>query len=283
MFVTSILPHIQLLRLDRPIGTWLLLWPTVSALWLAGARGPDIIVFLVFVLGVVLTRSLGCVINDLADRRYDRHVERTRNRPLANGSLTPLNAIAWFVLLSILSCLLLSQLKWETCLIACIAASMIIAYPFFKRFFPIPQLWLGCTFSMSIPMAFVEMNGSVSVLAVIFYISCVLWIMAFDIIYALADRRDDRMLGLKSGALWFGRYATVAVSAFYLMVFLIWLWVFWKAQAHLLAVVLLMWIGYLLGKQVLLIRRDVSQSENAFYLNHWVGLTLFIALVLCVD
>lgn len=194
----------RLMRLDRPIGIWLLLWPTLWALWIAGEGRPDPQIFLVFVLGVIVMRSAGCVINDFADRKLDPHVDRTRNRPLATGEVAPAEALVLFLALGLLAIALLLTLNTLTGWLAVAGAALTIIYPFTKRFFVAPQLVLGAAFGWGVPMAFAAQTGGVPRMAWLMWLTAVVWAVIYDTLYAMADRAGDEVIGVKSTAILFG-------------------------------------------------------------------------------
>jgi 4-hydroxybenzoate polyprenyltransferase len=194
----------RLMRLDKPVGIWLLLWPTLWGLWIAGAGRPDPGHFLVFVAGVIVMRSAGCVINDYADRRIDRRVARTRQRPLAAGQVAPAEALALFLVLGLVALALLSLLNPLAQVLAVGAAALTIAYPFSKRWFSAPQFLLGAAFGWGIPMAFAAETGAVPRLAWLLWLDVVIWAVIYDTMYAMADRTEDLRIGVRSTAILFG-------------------------------------------------------------------------------
>jgi 4-hydroxybenzoate polyprenyltransferase len=196
--------YARLMRLDKPIGTLLLLWPTLWALWLAGQGRPDQRIFVIFVLGVILMRSAGCVINDYADRDFDPHVERTRERPLAAGRVTPVEALLLFTVLALTALGLALRLNRFTLLFAVAGAFLAITYPFIKRFLSVPQLYLGLSFGWGIPMAFAAQLEHVPRVAWLLFLANVLWVTVYDTIYAMVDRDDDLRIGVRSTAILFG-------------------------------------------------------------------------------
>jgi 4-hydroxybenzoate polyprenyltransferase len=194
----------RLARFDRPIGTWLLLWPALWALWVASGGRPDQKVLIVFVLGVVLMRAAGCVINDFADRDIDPHVKRTRERPLAARRVSPTEALVLFVVLGLAALCLVTRLNVFTIKLAVIGAALTVSYPFVKRFFPLPQLYLGISFGgWSVPMAFAAQRDSLPRIAWVLYIAAVIWAVLYDTIYAMVDREDDIAIGIGSSAILF--------------------------------------------------------------------------------
>ena len=193
-----------LARLDRPIGTWLLMWPALWALWIAGSGRPHPEVLIVFLLGVFVMRAAGCVINDFADRNVDPHVRRTRDRPLAARRVTPREALYLFAILITAALYLVTRLNFLTLKLAVIGAFLTISYPFVKRFFPMPQLWLGISFGgWSVPMGFAAEGGTVPRVAWVLYIAGVMWAAIYDTMYAMVDREDDVKIGIKSSAILF--------------------------------------------------------------------------------
>jgi 4-hydroxybenzoate polyprenyltransferase len=196
--------YARLMRLDRPIGIWLLLWPTLWGLWIAGAGRPTPHVFIVLVLGVLIMRSAGCVMNDFADRNFDGAVERTRDRPMATGEVTAVEAIVLFLALSLIAIALVLTLNRLTQQLAVVGALLTIVYPFMKRFIAAPQLFLGAAFAWGVPMAFAAETGEVPRLAWLIWLTALIWGVIYDTMYAMADRDDDRGVGIKSTAILFG-------------------------------------------------------------------------------
>src|SRR3979490_3134002 len=192
----------QLARFNRPVGTWLLLWPALWALWIAGEGTPNQKVLIVFVLGVVVMRAAGCVINDFADRDIDIHVRRTRDRPIAARRVSPVEALVLFVALLAVALYLVTFLDLLTIKLAFIGAALTVSYPFVKRVFPMPQLYLGISFGgWSVPMAFAAETGKLPRVAWVLYIAAVIWAAIYDTIYAMIDREDDLRIGVKSSAI----------------------------------------------------------------------------------
>ncbi len=202
--MTQVRNYARLMRIDKPVGYWLLLWPTLWALWLAGDGHPDQWLFVVFMAGVLVMRSAGCVINDFADRKIDPYVERTRQRPLASGAVKPFEAIVLFVALGLIAVGLASMLNRQAQFIAVAAAVLTVVYPFIKRFVSIPQFILGAAFACAIPMAFAAQTGNTPVLAWLAFGTAVIWAVIYDTFYAMVDREDDKKIGVKSTAILFG-------------------------------------------------------------------------------
>ncbi|KPK59564.1 MAG: 4-hydroxybenzoate polyprenyltransferase [Gammaproteobacteria bacterium SG8_31] len=202
----------RLIRIDRPIGTLLLLWPTLWALWIAGDGHPDDRVFLIFVAGVFLMRSAGCAMNDFADRDIDPHVTRTRDRPLASGDIGAVEALGVAALLALAAFLLVLQLNILTILLSLVGGMMAASYPFLKRVTSLPQFFLGAAFGWSVPMAFAAETNGVPGSAWLLFFAVVLWAVAYDTMYAMVDREDDLKIGVRSTAILFGRWDRLAVG-----------------------------------------------------------------------
>ena len=200
----ALLPWLQLMRLDKPVGAVLLLWPTLWAVWIAAAGHPSVKNVVIFSLGVFITRAAGCVMNDIADRDFDAHVKRTAGRPLATGALSVKQALLLFGVLMLLALVLVLFLKWETLLLALVAVGLIIAYPFAKRVTQLPQVVLGAAFSWGIPMAFMETTGELPAACWLIFTANLLWTVMYDTQYAMCDRDDDLKIGIKSTAILFG-------------------------------------------------------------------------------
>ena len=273
--------YARLVRLDRPIGIWLLLWPALWALWIASHGHPDEHVFVVFVLGVPLMRSAGCAINDFADRRLDGHVARTGDRPLATGRVSPAEALLIWAILSLLGLALVLTLNRLTLWYAVAGAALTVVYPFLKRFFPLPQVWLGAAFSWSVPMAFAAQTGVVPRLAWLLFLAGVLWTAVYDTMYAMVDRDDDLKLGIRSAAILFGDADRWVIGAMQLMV----LYALWLAaqQAQLgrwSELALVAGAGLFAWQQRLIRARDRDDCFRAFLNNHWFGLAVFLGIAL---
>ncbi|MGH8185873.1 MAG: 4-hydroxybenzoate octaprenyltransferase [Steroidobacteraceae bacterium] len=278
---TKLRSYAQLTRLDKPIGVWLLLWPTLWALWLSADGRPDPHVFIVFVLGVVLTRCAGCAMNDFADRNFDRHVQRTRDRPIVSGKVDPIEAVALCIGLGMIALGLVMTLNPLTQLFALGGAFLMLTYPFFKRFFPLPQFYLGAAFTWSVPMAFAAQTGVVPRLAWVLFIAGLLWTMAYDTMYAMVDREDDRKLGLRSSAILFGDADRFVIGIMQLMSLL----ALWLAGTELK---LGLWYGlglafaavFALYQQLLIRERKPEDCFRAFLNNNYFGMSVFIGIAL---
>jgi len=271
----------RLMRMDRPIGTYLLLWPCLWALWLSANGHPNEKVFIVFVFGVFLTRSAGCVINDFADRKLDVHVQRTRDRPMASGEVSVPEALALFAALALIAFGLVLTLDKKVVQMSFVGMALMATYPFFKRFFPAPQFYMGVAFSWSIPMAFVAQTGSTSRLCWLLFTATILWAAAYDTIYAMMDRDDDMRIGIKSSAILFGDADRVIIGIMQMMT----LYALWLAGAELqlgnwyklgLSAAAL----FALFQQFLIRTRAPADCMKAFLNNNYFGMVVFIGIAL---
>ena len=271
----------RLMRLDKPIGILLLLWPTLWALWIASRGVPDWITLLIFVTGTVLMRSTGCVMNDIADRKYDGLVYRTKNRPLATGELTVKEAYFLAAGLALLAFFLVLLFNQKTILLSFAALFLAATYPFTKRFLAIPQAYLGVAFGFGIPMAFAAVNDYIPPLAWVLLATNICWAIAYDTEYAMVDRDDDVKIGIQSSAIFFGKYDVIAVLACYAIMFGLLVYVgqfmgYGKFYFIGLAVALMLVI-----RQYQLIKKRVkADCFNAFLQNNWIGFAVFIGLVM---
>jgi len=273
--------YAQLMRLHRPIGIWLLMWPALWALWIAGDGRPDERVFLIFMGGVLVMRSAGCVINDYADRDFDPFVRRTAERPLAAGSVRPGEALTLFVALGLVAAWLALQLEPLARLYAVAGAVLAVTYPFTKRYVHVPQFYLGLAFSWSIPMAFAELGGTVPRLAWLMVVAVVLWAAVYDTLYAMVDRDDDLKLGLKSTAILFGDADRLIIAAMQGMVLLALYLVGREAGLGAWAAAGLGAGAVIFAYEQWLIRgRDPARCFQAFNNNHYFGLVVFVGLAL---
>jgi len=202
----------KLMRLDRPVGILLLLWPALWALWLSSGGRPDLVLVWIFVLGAALMRSAGCVVNDIADRNFDRHVARTRDRPITAGLVSVKEALVLAAVLTVLAGSLVLMLNWLTIAMSLLALVFAFTYPFTKRFFAVPQAYLGIAFGFGIPMAYAAATGSVPLVAWVMMLANVFWAIAYDTAYAMVDREDDLKIGIKTSAITFGRYDLVGIA-----------------------------------------------------------------------
>ncbi|MDY0106321.1 MAG: 4-hydroxybenzoate octaprenyltransferase [Giesbergeria sp.] len=272
--------YLDLIRWNRPAGWLLLLWPTLSALWIAAEGFPGWHLLAVFTLGTILMRSAGCCVNDVADRDFDRHVKRTAQRPITSGAVSVREALAVGAVLSLVAFALVLTTNAATVVWSLPALAVTILYPFTKRFFAMPQAVLGVAFSMGIPMAFTAVRGEVPWLALWLVLGNLLWVLAYDTEYAMVDRDDDLKIGMKTSAITLGRFDVAAIVAFYLGFVLFWALalaplalgaLFYGAIAAVLAQVAWHWH---------LIRgRTRDGCFRAFRENHWIGLTVFLGIV----
>ena len=278
--------YAKLVRIDKPIGVLLLLWPTLWGLFVAAEGWPDPVVLCIFVIGTFLMRSAGCAINDYFDRDVDRHVARTENRVLTVGLIRPREALYVAAVLGMLSFALVLCLNGLTILLAAVAAILAITYPLFKRFFAIPQAYLGIAFGFGIPMAFAAVQGSVPAVAWVMLLANVCWAIAYDTEYAMVDRDDDIRLGLKTSAITFGRYDVMLVAVCYLLTIAL-LGVVGRLQHYDLPYYLGLFVACgIAALHIYWIRgRDRQQCFKAFLHNTWLGAAVFggIGLQLIID
>lgn len=271
---------IELMRADRPIGTYLLLWPTLWALWIAAEGVPPLHLLLIFSLGVWLTRSAGCVINDYADRHFDGHVKRTQGRPLPTGRISEREAIALFIGLMLTAFVLVLFTNRMTILLSFAGLALAFAYPFMKRYTHFPQVVLGAAFGWAIPMAFTAVQQQLPPAAWLIFAAKLLWTVAYDTQYAMVDRDDDLKIGIKSTAVFFGRHDRLMI-----------------ALLHLGALLLLLWAGHLSGlglwfhlglgaaallflyQQWLIRHRERMPCLQAFLNNHWAELLVLVGII----
>jgi len=272
--------YARLVRLDRPIGIFLLMWPALWALWIAGAGKPPWEIVLIFVAGVVLMRSAGCTVNDFADRDLDGQVARTQGRPLAAGLIGSREALGVFLVLSLAAFGLVLFLDWRTVALSVVALGLTVLYPFMKRYTHMPQLFLGAAFGWAVPMAFTAVVGSVPASAWLLFAATVVWALVYDTQYAMVDREDDLKVGIKSTAILFGRYDRLIIGLL---------------QVLLLG--LLAYVGYLIGRglwyavglgvaavlavrhQYLIKDREPAACFRAFLDNNYLGMVVFLGLV----
>lgn len=271
--------YAKLVRLDRPIGIFLLLWPALWALWIAGKGNPPWWVATVFVAGVVLMRSAGCAINDYADRDFDGHVERTRQRPIPAGLVSPGEALGVFLVLSLVAFVLVLTLGWPTVALSVVALGLAVIYPFMKRYTHLPQVFLGAAFGWAVPMAFMAITGSVPASAWILFVAAIVWALVYDTQYAMVDRKDDLAVGIKSSAILFGRYDRLAVGLLQILLLLL------LAAVGLLAGRgawygggLLVAAGLAAYQQYLIRDRAPAACFRAFLNNHYLGMAVFAGL-----
>ena len=270
-----------LARLNKPIGIYLLLWPTVWGLWLAGKGQPDWFIVAIFMLGVVLTRSAGCIINDIADCKKDGFVERTRSRPLVTKKVSIKEALLFFILLMISAFILVCFTNQLTMLLAVFGAFIAMGYPFLKRLTHLPQLGLGVAFSWSIPMAFAAMTDSIPAEGWLLFATAVFWPIIYDTQYAMTDREDDVQIGIKSTAILFGQWDRGMIGLLQVIFLLLLCWVGYVFQLNHLYYMNLLLVAVLFGYQQWLIKDRLPQPcFKAFLNNNWVGCLVFLGMVL---
>jgi len=273
--------YFLLMRLHRPIGIYLLLHPTLWALWLASKGQPSLDLIIVFVLGVILMRSAGCVINDFADRKVDPHVRRTKDRPIASGLVSSKEALYLFIFLILLAFLLVLQLNFFTILLSIPAVCLAIIYPFMKRYTHFPQIILGAAFSWAIPMVFSAYLNEVPLLAWWLFVTALLWTVAYDTQYAMTDREDDLKIGVKSTAIFFGKFDKLIIGILQILVLISLSLIGFDQKLSLLYQIgVLGMAGFFIYQQYLIKDRNPTRCFEAFLNNHWAGLVVFIGLAL---
>jgi 4-hydroxybenzoate polyprenyltransferase len=269
-----------LTRFDRPIGILILLWPALWALWVASDGRPDLGVLTVICLGVVLMRAAGCVINDYADREFDPHVARTKQRPIAAGKVKPKEALWIFVVLCLCAFGLVLTLNIFTILLSFIAAFLAASYPFMKRYTQLPQAYLGIAFGWAIPMSFSAQTNYIPLVAWVMYLAVVLWALVYDTMYAMVDKEDDLKIGVKSTAILFGSYDRYIMA--FLQLIIIGLLIIVGQMKHLSWPYyggILVATGLFVYQQKLIYYRDKNQCFKAFLNNNWFGMVVFIGLL----
>jgi 4-hydroxybenzoate polyprenyltransferase len=278
-FAERLTAYEKLIRLDKPIGILLLLWPTLWALWLSSRGYPDWTIVWIFIMGTVLMRSAGCAINDYADRDFDAKVARTRDRPLAAGQIKPLEALIVAVALILASFALVLQLNRLTIKLSVVAVAIAAIYPFTKRFFAVPQAVLGVAFGFGIPMAFAAHTNNVPWGAWELLAANVFWAMAYDTEYAMVDREDDRKIGIRTSAITFGRHDVAAVMACHAIFLLIMIWIGRLFRPGWYFYLGLAVAASLVAVQYRMIRdRDPAGCFRAFRHNNWIGAAIFAGI-----
>ncbi|MCS6230667.1 4-hydroxybenzoate octaprenyltransferase [Shewanella baltica] len=269
----------RLTRIDRPIGTLLLLWPCLMALMLAAGGMPDLKVLVIFIIGVVIMRACGCIINDYADRDLDSFVERTRSRPLASGEISTKEALILFVILGLSAFSLVLLLNGLVVKLSVIGIILTIIYPFTKRITNMPQMFLGIVWSWSIPMAYAAQTGEVPMEAWWLFAANWCWTVAYDTMYAMVDRDDDLKVGIKSTAILFGKYDRQIIGLFQLAALACFIAAGWSADRGLLyGLGILTFVGFSTYQQMLIFDRERAPCFKAFLNNNWAGLALFVGL-----
>jgi 4-hydroxybenzoate polyprenyltransferase len=272
--------YAQLIRLDRPIGTYLLLWPTLWSLAIASDGGPDLWVLFVFVVGVFLMRSAGCAINDYADRHIDLHVTRTRERPLTSGKINDKEALAVFAVLALVAFLLVLTLNTFTIYLSVGGVLLAASYPFMKRYHYLPQVHLGAAFGWGVPMAWAAQTGEVNSITWLLYTANLLWTVAYDTMYGMADREDDLKIGVKSTAILFGDADKLIIGILqFLFILTMWL-IGVNLEFTPVYYIGLIFAAILLAYEQLMIQNRLPEyCFHAFLHNHWVGAVVFYGIM----
>ena len=280
-FRESVHNYWVLARFDRPIGTLILLWPALWALWLASDGKPDILVLTVITLGVIVMRAAGCVINDYADRDFDPHVERTKTRPIAAGKIKPKFALIFFVVLCAIAFGLVLLLNTLTIELSFIGAFLAASYPFMKRYTHLPQAYLGIAFGWAVPMAFAAQMNTIPPVAWVLYLAVTLWALVYDTMYAMVDKDDDLKIGVKSTAILFGNYERHIMAVLQCVILLL-LFIVGELQnlGTFYYLSLLIAAGFSVYQQKLIFHREKTACFRAFLNNNWFGLVVFLGLLL---
>jgi len=270
----------ELIRFDKPIGSYLLLWPTLWALAIAAQGEPDRWILFVFVSGVFLMRSAGCAINDYADRDIDMHIARTRERPLTSGKISPREALAVFIVLSLVAFALVLTLNRFTILLSIVGVVLAATYPFMKRYHYLPQVHLGAAFGWAIPMAFAAQLDSVPKEGWLLYVANIIWSTAYDTMYGMADREDDLKVGVKSTAILFGEYDRMVVG-FLQFLFILALVLIGQDLGFSTFYYYALFVAslFLIYEQIMISKREAGKCFEAFLHNHWVGAIVFAGIM----
>ena len=273
--------YLLLMRADRPIGSFLLLWPALWSLWLGGEGQPSASIVLIFIVGVFIMRSAGCVINDYADRNIDPDVARTCNRPLATGQVTPREAIILFLVLCAMALLLVLQLNELSLKLSIVAVFLAVSYPFMKRVTHLPQAYLGMAFGWSIPMAFAAQSGELPTAVWLLFLANICWTVAYDTMYAMVDRDDDVKIGVMSTAILFGSNDRLIIGLLQLstLALLIWVGLIFERSVYYFSA-LLFASFFFIYQQWLIAKRDPKLCFQAFLNNNWFGMVLFFGVFL---
>ena len=272
--------YAELIRLNRPIGIYLLLWPTLWGLWFAAQGIPDFKILIVFVLGVVLMRSAGCAINDYADRDIDLLVARTKDRPLTSGKISANEALSVFAVLSLIAFFLVLQLNTSTILLSVVAVILAASYPFMKRYHHFPQVHLGAAFAWAIPMSYTAITGNTPPLdAWLLFIAALLWTTAYDTQYGMVDREDDLKIGMKSTAIFFGKHDNVIIGILHsLTLIIITLVGIMNNRGTIFYISVLIAAGFAIYQQFLTQNKEPQKCLQAFLNNNWLGMVIFIGI-----
>ena len=275
--------YIRLMRLDKPIGTLLLLWPTYWALFLSADGWPDFDLLIIFTLGVIVMRTAGCVINDFADRNIDKYIKRTKDRPLTSGEISPKTALVLFVMLLFIALALVLQTNQLTIQLSFIALLLASLYPFTKRWTNFPQLVLGAAFGMSVPMAFSAQTGSLPLTSGIVFLATLVWTLIYDTLYAMADRDEDIKIGVKSTAIVFQKYDQIIITLLQILlisIFIVMGNIFKLDQIYYFSLIII--VIFMIYHQFLMRNRQNEQYFKAFLSNNYIGMTAFAGIFFSV-
>jgi 4-hydroxybenzoate polyprenyltransferase len=273
--------YLDLIRWNRPAGWLLLLWPSLGALWIAAGAFPGWHLLMVFVLGTILMRSAGCCVNDVADRDFDRHVKRTAQRPVTSGQVSPREALVVGAVLALAAFGLVLTTNALTVQMSFAALAITLIYPYAKRHVSMPQAVLGVAFSFGVPMAFAAVQAQVPMLAWVLLVGNLFWVLAYDTEYAMVDREDDIRIGMRTSAITLGRYDVPAVMAFYLLYLAVWTAALWtRVNTWVWGGMLLVALAQVAWHFQLIKDRTREGCFKAFRLNHWLGFTVFVGVVL---
>jgi len=275
--------YFRLMRLNKPIGIYLLLWPTYWALFLSAGGWPDIDLLIIFTFGVIITRSAGCVINDYADREIDKHIARTRDRPITAGEISPKAALVLFIALGLAAFALVLLTNTLTIKISFIALALAGLYPFTKRWTNLPQLILGLAFAMSVPMAFSAQTGTVPASAGWIFLATVLWTLIYDTLYAMADRDEDLKIGVKSTAILFAKYDQIFITLLQILLMIVFIKIgnlFDLGTFYDISLIII--LLFMIYHQLLIKKRQKMDYFKAFINNHFIGMTVFFGIFLSI-
>ena len=275
--------YFRLMRLNKPIGIYLLLWPTYWALFLSAGGWPDIDLLIIFTVGVIITRSAGCVINDYADREIDKHIARTRDRPLTTGEISPKAALLVFFTLGLVAFALVLLTNTLTIKISFIALALAVLYPFTKRWTNLPQLILGLAFAMSVPMAFSAQTGTLPASAGWIFLATVLWTLIYDTLYAMADRDEDLKIGVKSTAILFAKYDQIFITLLQVLLMIVFIKIgnlFDLGAFYDISLIIILF--FMVYHQFLIKKRQKMDYFKAFINNHFIGMTVFFGIFLSI-
>ncbi len=275
--------YFRLMRLNKPIGIYLLLWPTYWALFLSAGGWPDIDLLIIFTFGVIITRSAGCVINDYADREIDKHIARTRDRPITAGEISPKAALLLFFALGLVAFALVLLTNTLTIKISFIALALAVLYPFTKRWTNLPQLILGLAFAMSVPMAFSAQTGTVTASAGWIFLATVLWTLIYDTLYAMADRDEDLKIGVKSTAILFAKYDQIFITLLQILLMIVFIKIgnlFDLGAFYDISLIIILF--FMIYHQFLIKKRQKMDYFKAFINNHFIGMTVFFGIFLSI-